>query len=60
MSENHSQRWKRLYQKNCAHWDDAQKRQYLNIVNDPEEVDEIELQSAIELIEEINKKPAVE
>jgi len=53
-------RWKRLYQKNCANWDDAQKRRYLNIVNDPEDVDEIELESAIELIQEINGKPPVE
>jgi len=58
--KNHSARWIKLYQKNCAHWSDAQKRQYLNIVNDPEEVDEVELQSSIELIEKINGKKAVE
>ena len=60
MSDERTLRWRRLFQKNCAHWDDAQKRQYINIVNDPEEVDDIELESAIELIEQINKKPVVE
>ena len=58
--DERTQRWRRLYQKNCAHWDEAQKRQYVNIVNDPEEVDEIELESAIELITQINGKPPVE
>jgi hypothetical protein len=53
-------RWKKLFQKNCSHWTDAQKRQYLNIVNDPDEVDEIEIESSIELIEKINGKKAVE
>jgi len=52
--------WRRLFNKNCAHWDDADKRRYINVVNDPEEIDEIELQSARELIEEINGKPPVE
>jgi hypothetical protein len=60
MSDANTLRWKKLYQKNCGHWTDAQKRQYLNIVNDPEEVDDIELQSSIELIEKINGKGAVE
>jgi len=58
--DERTQRWRRLFQKNCAHWDEAQKRQYINIVNDPEEVDEIELESAIELITEINGKPPQE
>lgn len=60
MSDDTTKRWKQLYQKNCKHWDDAQKRRYVNIVNDPEEVDEVELESAIELIQEINGKPPVE
>ena len=53
-------RWKKLFQKNCGHWNEGQKRQYLNIVNDPEEVDEMEIESSIELIEQINGKKAVE
>lgn len=60
MSEEITRRWKRLYQKNCATWDDSQKRQYVNIVNDPEDVDEVELESSIELIQQINGKPPVE
>lgn len=60
MTDTNSLRWKRLFQKNCAHWTDAQKKQYWNIVNDPEEVDEVELESSIELIEQINQKKAVE
>ena len=60
MADNHSATWRKLYQKNCTHWDDAQKRRYLNIPNDPDEVDEEELQSCRELIQEINKKPAME
>lgn len=58
--DERTQRWRRLFQKNCAHWNEAQKRQYFNIPNDPEEIDEIELASCIELIEEINGKPPVE
>ncbi len=54
MSEEIAKRWKTLYHKNCLTWDDAQKRKYLNIVNDPEDVDEIELESALDLIREIN------
>ena len=60
MASELTERWRRLYKKNCAHWDDAQKRRYLNVVNDPEDVDEVELESAIALIEEINGKPPVE
>ena len=53
-------RWRRLFKKNCSHWSDEEKRRYLNIVNDPDEIDEVELASAIELIQEINKKPPEE
>lgn len=60
MAADHTQLWKKLYQLNCKHWDDAQKRRYLNIPNDPEEIDEIELESARELIQEINGKPPLE
>ena len=60
MADEITLRWKRLFQKNCAHWDEANRRRYINVVNDPEEIDEIELQSAIELIVEINGKPPTE
>lgn len=60
MSEEIAKRWKRLFQKNCMEWNDAQKRQYINIVNDPNDVDEEELASSIELIEDVNKKKAIE
>ena len=60
MSDERTQRWKKLFRLNCSHWNDEQKRRYINVVNDPDEVDEIELQSAIDLIEEINKKPPIE
>ena len=60
MSDSLTERWRRLFKKNCSHWSDEQKRRYINVVNDPDEVDEVELQSAIELIEEVNKKPPVE
>ncbi len=60
MTDETTLRWKRLFQKNCTHWDDANKRRYINVVNDPEEIDEIELQSAIDLITDINGKPPLE
>ena len=60
MADERTLRWKRLFQKNCAHWDASQKLRYFNIPNDPEEIDEEELKAARELIEEINKKPPVE
>jgi hypothetical protein len=55
-----TQRWKRLFNKNCAHWPDDQKIRYLNIPNDREDIDEVELESAIELITQINGKPPQE
>lgn len=60
MSVECTERWKRLYQKNCSDWPEGLKRRYINVVNDPEDVDELEVESAIELIEEINKKKVVE
>ncbi len=60
MSDERTQRWKRLYQKNCTTWTDEEKRRYINVVNDPDEVDEVELESALELIRQINKKSPVE
>lgn len=58
--DERTQRWRRLFQKNCQAWSDEDKRRYINVVNDPEEIDEIELESAIELIEQVNKKPPIE
>jgi len=58
--DERTKRWRLLFQKNCQHWDDAQKRQYFNIPNDTEEIDEMELESSIELIKDINGKPPVE
>jgi hypothetical protein len=57
MSRENAERWKRWFRNHCAQWDDADKRRYVNVVNDPEDVDDIELESARELIEEINGKP---
>ena len=60
MSDESTQRWKKLFRLNCSHWTDEEKRRYINVVNDPDEVDDVELQSAIDLIREINKKPVIE
>lgn len=60
MADDNTTKWKRWYHKNCANWSEADKRRYLNVVNDPDEVDDIELESARELIESINKKPPVD
>lgn len=56
MSLEKAERWKRWFRNLCAQWDDADKRRYVNVVNDPEDVDDIELESARELIEDINVK----
>ena len=53
-------RWRNLFKKNCANWTDAEKMQYMNVPNDHEDIDDIELESAIELITKINGKPPVE
>ena len=60
MADERTERWKKLFKKNCMHWSDDQKLRYLNIPNDREEIDEIELESSIDLITQINGKPPVE
>ena len=60
MSDERTKLWRKLFEKNCAHWDDRERLRFLNIPNDPEEIDEEELQAARDLIREINKKPPVE
>jgi hypothetical protein len=60
MPDDLTAQWKRLFQKNCAHWDARDRGRYVNIPNDPEDIDAEELQACRELIEEINGKPPVE
>ena len=55
-----TQRWKKLFQKNCVNWSDDQKLRFFNIPNDRDDIDEIEIESSIELITEINGKPPQE
>lgn len=58
MSDERTLRYRQLFKKYCAQWPDDQKLRYLNIPNDRDEIDETELESAIELITEINgRKP---
>jgi hypothetical protein len=59
MDEN-TLRYRKLFQKYCVHWPDDKKRQYLNIPNDQTEIDDIELESAIELVTQVMGKPPVE
>ena len=50
-------KWKKLFHiNNCGDWDPRHVQRYLNIPNDPEEIDEEEYESAKELIAEINGK----
>lgn len=56
MSETRTQIWRRWFKENCSHWDDGDKVRYLNIPNDRDDIDDIELEAAKELITEINGK----
>lgn len=60
MSEQNSQIWKRLFHKNCKEWSPKDQGRYLNVPNDPDDVDDEELQSCRDLIREINRKPPIE
>ena len=60
MDSELTKKWRELFKKNCSQWNDSDKMRYINIANDPHDIDEEELKSACELIQEINKKPAVE
>jgi hypothetical protein len=54
MSDNYTATWKRLFQRNCSHWTPRDRLRYVNIPNDPEDVDAEELEASKELIREIN------
>lgn len=54
VSAEATKKYKQLYHQHCLEWPDRERRRYLNIPNDVEDVDEEELTSAEELIEEVN------
>ena len=56
MGEKETADWKRIFAENCQDWDPAHKQRYINIANDPEDIDKEELESAKELVEEISGK----
>ncbi len=60
MEETRTQIWRRLFRKNCTQWEDSDKRRYLSIPNDQDDIDEEELLAARELILEITGKKAIE
>lgn len=60
MSDANTALWRLLYQKNCTEWTPGNKLRYASIPNDQQDIDDDELQSSRELIEEINGKPVVE
>lgn len=60
MSAENTAKWRLLYQKNCADWTPGNKLRYASIPNDQTDIDDDELQSCRELVEEINGKPPVE
>lgn len=57
MSEDLTKKWRELFKKNCSHWPDDQKLRFLNIPNDRDDIDEVEWESSVELVTEINGEP---
>ncbi len=60
MASELTRKWRELFKKNCTTWDDREKLRYLNIPNDPDDIDDDELNAARELILEVNKRPPIE
>lgn len=58
MAQNFTEAWKKLFKESCQGWDPRDIQRFLNIPNDPEEVDAEEYAACKELVAEVRARKA--